>query len=352
LWNADTLELKGSLHGHSSEVWCAAFSPDGRLLATGSKDQTAMLWSTDVRVARDRLPGANDTRPVISPDGTWILNPAAPASASHSVLWSMRDRKPVQDALPAAAIGFSPDGKRILGWAADGLALESESIRDATRRRIPLARAEAAAPPFNKWGFSPDFAVFFAIDRAGVARFWVVADGSLLGSVRGPEPPVRAAVLGPAGRLFAVSTERDNAVRLYLTATGRELRLVGHRDFVSGLAFSPDGTALATGGMDGAIRLWDTTTGRELALLPGHMDEATDVAFSPDGVTLASVGRRESLKFWHVPTRRELFTIDFPQAGGYLQFSPDGSYLAVSAEDHSLRLLDALPLSEADTLPR
>jgi WD40 repeat protein len=107
------------------------------------------------------------------------------------------------------------------------------------------------------------------------------------------------------------------------------MRLAGHRDFVSGLAFSRDAGLLATGSMDGMIRLWDTASGQTVATLPGHPEETTDVAFCPDGLTLASVGRRDSLKLWHLPTRRELVSI------------PMRRKLAVTAENNLLHVLEA-----------
>jgi WD40 repeat protein len=65
------------------------------------------------------------------------------------------------------------------------------------------------------------------------------------------------------------------------------------------------------------------------------------VAFSPDNRTLASLGHRESVKLWHIPTRRELLSIDFPRAGVFLQFSPDGERLAVTTEDNKIHFFDA-----------
>jgi WD40 repeat protein len=128
---------------------------------------------------------------------------------------------------------------------------------------------------------------------------------------------------------------------LYDCASGRLFPLVGHKDFVSNLAFSPDGLMLASGSMDGTIRLWNTTNGSPRALLPGHMQETTDVAFSPDGRTLASVSKGESLKFWHLPTLREVYSDPMPDAGVWLRFSRDGLRLVVTLRGNQLRLLEA-----------
>jgi WD40 repeat protein len=138
-----------------------------------------------------------------------------------------------------------------------------------------------------------------------------------------------------------LSLETEDIARLYDCKTGRQFPLTGHKDFVSNLAFSPDGLMLASGSMDGTIRLWHTTNGTLCAQLPGHMQETTDVAFSPDGRTLASVSNGESLKFWHLPTLREVYSEAMPDAGLWLRFSPDGERLAVALLDGHLRLLEA-----------
>jgi WD40 repeat protein len=188
---------------------------------------------------------------------------------------------------------------------------------------------------------SPELDYFFNVDPEGLVRIWKSATGTFVRSLQGPAPPIRNMVLGGKGRWLAVSVERENGVHLYDCTTGEERQLLGHKDFVSGLAFAPDGIMLATGSIDGTIRLWDTASGTLRATLPGHMQETTDVAFSPDGRTLASIGKGESLKLWHVPTLREVYSEQMPQAGTWLRFSPDGRRLAVGTLANQVRWLEA-----------
>ena len=345
LWDAATLQPKNVLRGHQSEVWCAAFSPDGQQLVTGGKDQNVMLWPTDAPARREALPHANEMRPIFSPDGTRLIT-VNPNSGWTSALWTVDARKLVAPTLANGqrVVGFSPDGQQVVAFDGDEDALEFWPPEGGEpERRVLLEGVSKERRQFIFRGMSPEQEFFFATDKTGLIRIWNAATGRLVATLKGPEPPIRNAVLGPKGRQFAVSVERENFTRLYDGESRREVRLAGHRDFVSGLAFSPDGATLATGSMDGTIRLWDTVTGRETAALPGHMQETTDVAFSPDGRTLASLSQNESLKLWHLPTLREVFTEEFPHAGMALQFSSDGRRLAVVTDEQKLRLLEVPP---------
>lgn len=341
LWDAATLRPKAVLRGHSSEVWCAAFSPDGKVLATGGKDHNVMLWSTAAR-PQIELPHDMDFRPIISPDGKRLVT--MDHESESSMLWNAEDGLLLARhvATGKQVIGFSRDGTHLLTFDTDNVRLQFWLPQGATpEKQVLLEGLKPTEPASSFYGLSPEQGCLFEIDAAGLIRIWNTDTGGLLRTIQGPLPPIRNAVLSAGGKKMAVCTERENVARLYDCATGKELQLAGHSDFVSGLAFSLDGAMIATGSMDGTIRLWNTATGETIASLPGHMQEATDVAFSPDGRTLASLGRNESLKLWHVPTLRELISERDPHAGQWLEFFPDGRKLAVERGPYNLRFLSA-----------
>ncbi|WP_437650641.1 pentapeptide repeat-containing protein [Sorangium sp. So ce362] len=123
-------------------------------------------------------------------------------------------------------------------------------------------------------------------------------------------------------------------------ATGTALRvLTGHSDWITSIAFSPDGDTLASGSDDCTIRLWDVSTGNVLGVLKGHSRHVTTVAFSPGGELLASGAHDATVRLWQVATFRQLSVLQGHLDGvTSVTFSPDGEVLASGAHDATVRL--------------
>ena len=146
----------------------------------------------------------------------------------------------------------------------------------------------------------------------------------------------------PDGSTLA-SGSYDRTIRLWDAKTGEPKQtLRGHRDGVTCVAFSPDGSTLASGSWDNYIRLWDADTGQLLRTLEGHTDGVRSVAFSPDGSTLASGSYDRTIRLWDAKTGEPKLTLEGHK--GYVRsavFSPDGSTLASGSYDYTVRLWDA-----------
>jgi WD40 repeat protein len=173
--------------------------------------------------------------------------------------------------------------------------------------------------------------------------------------------PVYAVAFSPANdRLAAVSGE--TAVNVWKLTEQEVSTMPGYRGRVLSLAFSADGSLLATGGgvfvTCGEVRLWQIhspprpgeTPPKDEGIVPytdfvGHRQMVSSVAFSPDGKLLASAGGRfgcpGEVYLWDVATRTPLTMLPpFPDQALALTFSPDGTTLAVACRDGTISLWD------------
>jgi WD40 repeat protein len=108
-----------------------------------------------------------------------------------------------------------------------------------------------------------------------------------------------------------MSGSDDNTVRLWDAVTGAALQtLEGHSDWVSSVAFSPDGKQVVSGSRDKTVRLWDAVTGAALQTLEGHSRWVNSVAFSPDGKQVVSGSHYETVRLWDAVTGTALQTLE------------------------------------------
>ena len=204
-----------------------------------------------------------------------------------------------------ASVAFSPDGKRLAAGS-----YESVRIIDAASRKaiasIPckgFARALAYSPDGKTLvvGGYQTLEVFDAASREKVSE------------LKGHRGYVTGAAFSPDGALLATSSE-DETARIWSVADGKEAAVLkGHSYPVQGIAFSPDGKFVATAAGDetrrtraGEVKLWDAATGQEVRTFPEHERAALSVAFSPDGRHLVSGGADEKANVYEVETGKAL----------------------------------------------
>jgi WD40 repeat protein/serine/threonine protein kinase len=189
--------------------------------------------------------------------------------------------------------------------------------------------------------YSPDGRTLVSGGQDGTVRVWETATGRELHTLRGHAHVVYAVAFSPDGRTLASGGE-DQTVWLWEAATGRALRVLrGHTDHVHGVAFSPDGRTLASAANDRTVRLWDITTGRELLTLRGHAQWVNGVAYSPDGRVVASAGEEGAVRVWDTATGQAVRIL--PGHSGVIKrvvFSPDGKTLAAAEGEGTVQVWD------------
>jgi WD40 repeat protein len=198
--------------------------------------------------------------------------------------------------------------------------------------------------------FTPDGKELITVSDDKTVRFWDVASGEPLRTLRPPighgvSGMLGAAALSPDGKTLAVGGYTATATAIYLIAlpAGRIDRVLkGHTGAINALAFSPDGKRLASGSGDQTARLWDVGSGECTQTLSGHTRPVFAVAFSPDGRRLATASLDKTGRLWSLATgRAEAVLRGHDQEVDSIAWSPDGATLATGSYDGSIRLWGA-----------
>jgi hypothetical protein len=150
---------------------------------------------------------------------------------------------------------------------------------------------------------------------------------------------VSAVAFSPDGTRVA-SGSSDGSARVFDAATGAEIARLDHDDSVSAVAFSPDGTRVATGSYDDSARVFDAATGTEISRLD-HGSGVRAVAFSPDGTRVATGSSDDSARVFDAATGTEIARLDHDDSVSAVAFSPDGTRVATGSSDDSARVFDA-----------
>ncbi len=147
----------------------------------------------------------------------------------------------------------------------------------------------------------------------------------------------------PDGTTLASVSESDT-VRLWDVSTEENIATLEG----SSVAFSPDGTTLAAGSGDGTVKLWEISTWRNIATFKWH-NLVNSVTFSPDGTILA-FGTYREVKLWEVATERNVATLEHTGWVSSVTFSPDGTMLASASDDGTVKLWDVETRTNTATL--
>ena len=359
----------------SVDVFSVAFSPDGTKLASASWDGVN-LW--EVSTGRNLTTLRGHTRVVtaveFSPDGLTLASNTPDGAQMWEVAAARHLAALAGPPIIAASFAYSPDGTRIATGSADTRNAEHTVKLWVVQTRQNLASLKGHTDLVTTVAYSQDGVLLASGSKDKTVKVWTVETGKNIITLQGHKNSINSVAFSPDGTRLASGSD-DTTIRLWEIPTGKALHTLGGentfgvgmivlpahgagedviqrltddevdienetiREAVESVAFSPDGTILASASLDG-VRLWNVGTGQLLSTLVGGTDSpGFSVEFSTDGTILASGSWTDTVELWDVSTRKHIASI--PVHTGNVcavAFSPDGATLASGSLDGTVLL--------------
>jgi WD40 repeat protein len=391
VWDLPAGKLRRTLAGHTDRIPALAWQPNSNLLVSAGWDTTVRLWDLDSGEPLLLLNTHSDQVYTLafSPDGQLL----AVADSSGSVhVWSDITKGKVLHVLTSDleeihSLAFSPDGKclavggndRVIhvwdpraGKLVAGQAFQAGHLIDFCACRPPMLVSNGGGTGLQAWdaasgaerpptGLVPrPLAVACSPDGRWVAvtnadpdsrlHIWDNQTKQLRPPAEGPRAPMTYATFSADSATLATGCRTDGTAWLWNPADGEPKLIIPEAAegcTVEALAFHPNGTWLACGGIDylatsgsdGAVKIWNVDDHKGVATFVGG---AVSLAFDPAGRLLAVASPSSTVYIWDIGSQQVVHEIPCPGVGvAAVAFSPDGKLFAAGCDDHTLRLWDA-----------
>ena len=278
---------------HTDWVSSVSFSPNGKMIVSGSNDRTFKLWDAATLTQVATLEARSWVDAVsFSPDGAIL----AIASSDVVKLWDVKTLDLI-DTLEGHSssifsVSFSPDGKLLASGSHDN----TVRLWDVGTRDL-IDTLEGHSTMVTTVSFSPDGTLLASGSHDNTVRLWDVSTRRIIATFKVLRFGVWSVAFSPDGAIIAVAT--ISTVELWDVARSERIASIKEWGGVNSVTYSPDGSAIASAAHDKTVKLWDAATRRNLATFP-HTAIVTSVSFSSNRSTLAAGVRDGTIALWDV----------------------------------------------------
>ncbi|MBE9127099.1 MULTISPECIES: serine/threonine-protein kinase [unclassified Coleofasciculus] len=290
-----TWKCLSTLRSHVSSINAIAFSPDGKILASGSADRTVKLWNLIHMTLRCTLSGHSSLVDAVafSPDGHLL----ASGSWDYAIkIWNLETEEWIHNLSEHSgwikAIAISPDGQLLVSGSTDK-----------------------------------------------IIKFWSLETGDVKATLCGNSGAIHTVAVSPDGHTLA-SGGVDGTIEVWNLESREVQRTLNHHTgAVNSLAFSPSGQLLISGSADGTVKVWNLSSSTLIYTLTGHSDAVNSVAMSDRGNLLISGSADKTIKLWHPGSGKLQYTLsDHSASVTSVVISPDGSIFASGSQDKTVKI--------------
>jgi WD40 repeat protein/serine/threonine protein kinase len=338
-WSPATGRLERVWLGHTANLFCVTYSPDGRTIVSSSRDATLKVWDATQLDNPPTLRGHSDmVRAVaVAPDDVRVVSAGRDATVR---VWDARSGNELmvlgEQVGQLEALGLNQTASRIVTGGSGGKVRIWDSATGELIRSLPAHDANVLGA-----AFSPDDRLIASSSWDGTAKIWEARTGRLIRTLAADGSRLFGVAFSPDG--LRIVSGGDGSVRIWDVESGQELLAFADERLTFGSAvFSPDGRMIAAACGDWAVRVWDASTAEPVHTLRGHRNPVQSIAFSPDGRRIVSGGADHLVNVWDVQTGNLALSLR-GHAGGVtaIAFSPGGRWFVSASNDNTLKIWSA-----------
>lgn len=311
IWEIASSRHLMTLRGHQSWVWSITFSPDAQLLVSGSDDYCVKTWSLRTGGCLGTRKGPPNLLNAIhfTDRGISIVGESSGGDEA-STRWHPEELEKQVESHQGhthlvRSLTYSPSGKMLALSTRRAFEIELLDIQTGQCHQTLVGHSDFA----RLLKFSPSGTTLASvnneaetIDSIPEIKIWDIESGVCQLTLQGHTRLVNDLVFSSDGQWLATASS-DQTVKLWNLQTGECVKTFhGHPSRVLCVAFAPDNRCLASGADDRAVKLWDIQTGRCIRTIQGHTNAIYSMAISPDRQILATAHEDESVKLWDLAT--------------------------------------------------